>query len=119
MILSNKKLSRRECDELFLRGKKIVGNYVKITYEMNDISSQNTVIISKKILKKAHDRNRCKRRIRSLLNYIVKTYNVTGIYIVSIQKDIRSVPYELLQDDVLTLMKKVGVISTQFDNSIQ
>ncbi len=68
--------------DIIKKGRVFSGNCVNIKYKQNTNSYKFTVVVSKKIYKKAHERNKLKRRVREITKGHLKKHSIDNIYII-------------------------------------
>ncbi len=66
-------------------GKRFSGDFINILYKKADDENSDyrfSVVVSKKIAKKAHDRNRIKRQVREIVKSFVLDKNIHNLHFV-------------------------------------
>ncbi len=66
-----------------------------------------SVVVSKKVAKTAVVRNKVRRRIYDIVRAYRKAHGVTGVYIFIVKNGAPTLPYEVLREEVLSVLKKV------------
>lgn len=72
MLAKKQRLPRLIFSEVFARGKRIHGANATLIISPSE-SFACSVVVSKKVAKKAHDRNRIRRRLYALVREIIAT----------------------------------------------
>ncbi len=81
MLPKKQRLNRAQFSEYFSSGRRSHTPY--LTFIMSPSSTfKAVVVVGKKVAKKAHDRNRLKRRLYSLISEAQKQKNWTGVLLV-------------------------------------
>ena len=100
-------------DEILKTGKRFFSEYFSCSYR-NTPENKNkllniSVVISKKVVKKAVYRNREKRRIREICKKTsFYNKNFSGDLILFIKKPTREIPFHILQEELESLLKKIN-----------
>lgn len=81
MLAKSQRLSRVQFSTYFKSGKRLHSDFITIVYSPH-LTLHGSVVISKKVFKRAVDRNLARRRVYALLRHITKQHNHTGVYIV-------------------------------------
>ncbi len=81
MLARANRLRRAEFNEYFKRGKRLHGDHFTVVY-VADSDFKVSVVVSKKVAKKAHDRNRLKRQIYGFVGLLSKETNVAGVFMI-------------------------------------
>jgi ribonuclease P protein component len=81
MLPKSQRLSRAAFVGYFAGGKRFHAPYLTIVYHPT-ASFQAAVVVSKKVAKKAHERNTIRRRLYAVLREVHKEEAVSGVYIV-------------------------------------
>ncbi len=110
MLAKNERLNRADFSKYFAVGRRIHGQYLTIINSPNPVF-KGSVVVGKKVAKKAHDRNRIKRRLYSILRELKETTKATGIFILITKPAIKTLSKKdfqlLLNDEIaLTLNRK-------------
>ena len=97
-----------------LSGKKIANKYFTIFFkkiEGKDSRKLNISFITKKKLGNAVERNKIKRRLRNLINYVCneKKVNLNFSYLIIAKRIILDVDYNELRDCFLFEFKKTNI----------
>ena len=105
-------LSKNEDFKLILTGRKINNYYSTIFYKK--ISSQqynvlNLSVITKKKLGKAVQRNKIKRRLKNIVNNILKStkVNLKYSYLIIAKKNVLDSKYNDIKETILRDFKKI------------
>lgn len=107
-------LSKKEIDTLYKTGKKVNFSSFSLLWDFNknlkDVPLRLVISIPKKKIKKAVDRNYIKRCIKEI--YILNKQNLTTktirpINIIIIYNKTHIIEFNQLQEELLTLFKKI------------
>jgi ribonuclease P protein component len=80
MLAKNERLNRADFSKYFASGRRTHGKYLT-TIHTPLPGFVGSVVVSKKVAKKAHDRNRIRRRLYSILREFKDKENFSGVYI--------------------------------------
>ena len=105
-------LSKNEDFKKILSGKKINNYYSTIFFkELTNKNSNilNLSIITKRKLGKAVQRNKIKRRLKNIINYILKTIkiNLKYSYLIIAKKNVLDSKYSDIKETMLVDFKKI------------
>lgn len=109
MLDKARRLTRkRDFMKLATQGRPIYGQFSALRVRaLPGVSSQVAFITSTKVMKRAVDRNRAKRRMRAILRELWSSVP-TGLHLLFILKpECKSVDYKTLQDEVLHMLSKI------------
>jgi ribonuclease P protein component len=81
MVPRNQRLNRTAFSEVFTRGRRRHSPYLSLVY-MASPSFRCAVVVSKKVAKKAHERNRLRRRLYALLRTLHEERALVGSFII-------------------------------------
>jgi ribonuclease P protein component len=81
MLAKSERLSRVDFSSFFKSGKHFHSDVATIVFSPTP-TVHGSVVISKKVFKRAVDRNLARRRVYALLQSATKHNNQTGVYIV-------------------------------------
>jgi len=101
MLKSESKLGSIQLAKLKKEGKRSYSTLFSITFLSNE-RSKFSVTISKKLYKKAVDRNRAKRRIFAILKDVSPTR--TGFYELFLKTSIDVVSFEYLKKEIKNIL---------------
>ena len=104
-------LSKNSEFKAILNGKKISNRYSTIFFKKlkgKDIKKLNISFVAKKKIGNAVKRNKIKRRLRNIMNYIAKEkkINLNFSYLIIAKKIILDVDFNKLKEDLLLDLKK-------------
>jgi ribonuclease P protein component len=111
----NERVHSEQFEQVLKRGKMIHSPLFSLCYLEKGASEIDlkdrafAVVASKKVSKKAVIRNKNKRRVRHALKNMTKKLK-SGIFIVFIKKDLSSVGYQDLSQELGTLLGRVAVL---------
>ena len=105
-------LSKNEDFKKILSGKKINNNYSTIFFKKLTNKSNNRLnlsIITKKKLGRAVQRNKIKRRLKNIINYILKSIkiNLKYSYLIIAKKNVLDSKYSNIKETMLVDFKKI------------
>jgi ribonuclease P protein component len=87
MLKKSARLGRAAFSNYFSKGKRSHGLYTTVIYSPAE-AFLCSVVVGKKVSKKAPVRNTIRRRIYSLVERIVKEKNLSGAYIVIVKPEV-------------------------------
>ena len=105
MLKKNQRLKRDEFEFLLKKGKRMHDKYFVLTY-INANETKCGVVVSKKISKKATDRNLIRRRVYSILGEnmdLIKDKHIS----ISAKKCILDVKYRDLRKRIMEVLNKI------------
>ncbi|MBL8160186.1 ribonuclease P protein component [Candidatus Saccharibacteria bacterium] len=99
---------------VFRKGHTVRGHHLMIRTVRNDRRQlpRIAVIISKKVAKRAHDRNRIRRRLYEALR--LELPHITGAYDIAVMvtsREIESEPFMRIEKEVQRLLKVARVVA--------
>ena len=105
-------LSKNEDFKKILSGKKINNNYSTIFFKKLSNKNNNGLnlsIITKRKLGKAVQRNKIKRRLKNIINYILKSIkiNLKYSYLVIAKKNVLDSKYSDIKETMFIDFKKI------------
>lgn len=104
MLKKTQRISRKSFNEAFARSKVISRGSFFMVKKLENQGFQASVVVSKKVAKKATERNYIKRVIYTLFQDYLKTHpDYTGTYILIVQK--KPLEYKELLADFNTQFK--------------
>lgn len=95
--------SKRDIDEVHKSGKKRHGKFLMVVFRETGTPSRAAVVVSKKALKLATQRNRVKRQIREYVKPFLEKR--TGDYLFYVKPSIRTSTPTLLKEDAQRLLE--------------
>ena len=95
-----------------LRGKPFFSKHLTIKARQNPENKdyKYTVVVSKKVFKKAVDRNKVKRRIRSVVRAQEQNINKKSSFVVLVKKAIIDISFVELEKQILTGLKQLSIV---------
>lgn len=87
MLKKTERLDRKSFSIYFSKGKKTHGLYSTIIYAQSE-GFFSSVVVGKKVSKKAPVRNTIRRRVYGIIEKLKKEHNLTGVYIVIIKPEV-------------------------------
>ena len=105
-------LSKNEDFQKILSGKKINNYYSTIFFKKLLYKNNNTLnisIIAKRKLGKAVQRNKIKRRLKNIINYILKSIkiNLKYSYLIIAKKNVLDSKYSDIKETMIVDFKKI------------
>ena len=105
-------LSKNEEFKRILSGRKVNNYYSTIFFKKlshKNNNSLNLSIITKKKLRKAVQRNKIKRRLKNIINYILKSIkiNLKYSYLIIAKKNVLDSKYSEIKETMLVDFKKI------------
>ncbi len=99
MLKKANRLNHTEFAKYFSVGKRIHDTYSTVIYSPTS-TLFCAVVVSKKLYKKAHDRNLIRRRFYEVIRILAKERKITGVYIFLVKPAIKN----LTQKDFKSLI---------------
>lgn len=106
MFKNSERLSRGGFDTYFKTGKRIQGPHLTLIYQAAK-QRHVSVVVGKKVFKKAHDRNQLRRRVYGVLYRTLTQNNQTGVFIVLTKPSITSLTKKAQIDAVQKLLSRI------------
>lgn len=104
MLAKQHRLGRRDFTHYFASGKRYHSPYLTLIHSPNS-GFKAAAVVSKKVAKKAHERNTVRRRIYAALATELQTDTVlTGVLIFIAKPTLASLPRLKQQEAVVTLL---------------
>ena len=111
MLPSINKLPRQQFDAVFTKTASVFSKHLTLRYSRDGIenNSRFSVVVSKKVVKEAIERNKIKRQIYGILQKYTKIIQkpYIGIFLVKKACNLLSLPE--LKEEILFLLKKSGI----------
>lgn len=89
MLKKANRLNHKEFSKYFAEGKRIHNTYSTVIFSPTP-NFQSSVVVGKKIYKKAHDRNLIRRRFYAIISEINRNRTVGGTYIFLVKPIIKN-----------------------------
>ncbi len=99
----------KEYNNNYKYGKKINGKYVFVYFLLNRETYNRYGIVTNKAIGNAVRRNRVKRQIREIVRKNMKNISGHQDIVIVTKKNINNVPFFLIEQDVISIMKKAGL----------
>tara|TARA_B100001179_G_C18364879_1_gene306518 strand:- start:200 stop:532 length:333 start_codon:yes stop_codon:yes gene_type:complete len=106
MFSKKERLTRAAFTEYFKTGKRLHSDVATLIYQPCP-TTHVAVVVGKKVLKKAHERNAARRRIYGVLYRTLKKSNQTGVYIFLTKPTFTSLTKKQQQEAVQNLLKRI------------
>lgn len=108
MLPKKRRLTKNRVDMIFKDGKTVHGHLLYLKYQTGGTPpSRVSVVVPKKNIKAAVDRNRMRRRIYGAVEKVIDVLPPNSHVVVVATNDVRSVGFDDLISEVKTLFKKV------------
>lgn len=107
MFKKAQRLTKRQFDEYYKSGRRFHGQYLQVLFTTHD-HFHAAVVVGKKVYKKAHDRNRLRRRLYGFLYQQKLAKKRKGVYIVLVKPGAATVPYQEVRSDLADLLDKIS-----------
>jgi ribonuclease P protein component len=109
MLSKKERLSRAEFNLFFSVGRKFHGVHLGMSYvPYHELHA--SVVVSRKIEKTAVKRNKIRRRIYAILRHAKAEQDIHGVYIFFVKKNVSAQAYDVLSEEVQTLIKKATTL---------
>lgn len=106
MLAKTNRLSRALFADYFSRGKRLNSEHFTVVYAPADVFKVS-VVVSKKVAKKAHDRNRLKRQLYESIRVLHKEQALGGVYIVFPKPALATLAASSRQKAILTELPRL------------
>ena len=101
----------KDFKEIFSKGKTVRNSFLFIRFIKNNLESNRiTVTISAKIVKKAVDRNRIRRRVNNFLRFKIDEIFGGHDIIFIITKDLKNITPGELKIEIINVLKEAKLI---------
>ena len=106
MLSKKERLNRATFNRFFASGKRIQGTYIQLIYTKYP-SLHASVVVSKKVAKKAVERNKIRRRIYAIVRTILQKERKKGVYICIVKPSAYTTSFQELKDDIKALTSRI------------
>ncbi len=106
MLSKTERLSRANFDAHFKRGKRIHSPYFTVVVSPSP-HFHGSVVVSKKVSKRAPTRNTIRRRIYAQLQQVKTNHTLTTVFIVVVKPLYTSLSRTKAKDELLSLIEQV------------
>ncbi len=112
MLASKYRLSKKtDFDRVFKMGRRVMSPYFGLRYLKNDLEhSRISVVVSNKVSKKAVERNRLKRQVRSIIEQSLPNFKAHYDLIINVMSQALNQDYQVLNQALLKLLTKNKII---------
>ena len=111
MISTQQRVTKRLFSESFSNSKIASNDYLTLRYKgFSGELSKISVVVSKKVLQKATDRNTLKRRLYDIVLNLVKKTEKPYVLMVFPKKGATTLPFSVLQKETKDLLVKARII---------
>jgi ribonuclease P protein component len=107
MLKKKERLTRKEFDRSFSIGKRLHGSFVQLIFSPSE-SFHCSVVVGKKVSKKAVERNRLRRRVYAVAYAHHMSASIQKTFIVVLKPPALTANPAVLRDEVLELLKKAS-----------
>ena len=107
----NRLTKKKDFEGVFKKGKGFNEGFLFLKIEKNNLEkSRFAFIVSKKINKKAVDRNKIKRRLREVVRKSLPRINpgIDGVFVV--QRDVKDKEFSEIKKTTIEILKKAKVL---------
>lgn len=97
---------------IYENGSRVDGTFLYLRFTIKDTEAppRFSVVVPKKIIKKAVDRNKVKRRAVRVLEHLIKNVSDGTVGIFFFKEDVINIPSEEIGGEIKDLLQKAGVI---------
>ncbi|MDO8669013.1 MAG: ribonuclease P protein component [Candidatus Buchananbacteria bacterium] len=109
--VKNRLAKRSDFQSVFKAGQKNFNKLFGIRYKLNNLKNPRiAVVVSNKVSKKATERNKIKRQIRSIISDFLPKFKQNFDIIVNILPPTLNKGYSTLQEGLLEIFKKSHIL---------
>lgn len=106
----------KDFQKVFNEGKSYYSNFIGLKLINNKLDfNRFAIIISRKVSKKAVERNKIKRRIEEIIRLNFFNFKKSFDVIIITKKDILSLSYSEIEGNLMDLFKKAGFLKSKKD----
>lgn len=109
MFKKTERLSRSEFATFFKSGERYNSPFLTLVYT-NHKRLHCSVVVSKKVAKKAHDRNKLRRRVYGKLHNKLKS-STTGVFIVLLKPSFATLTKQEQTEEVQKILSRITMSS--------
>lgn len=106
MLSQKERLTRDQFSRSFSVGKRMNLPYLQLIVDDTSKSFHGSVVVSKKVYKKAVDRNKLRRQLYPILSAFHKNTKKTAIYILITKPAIKDIPASKWREELKELLEK-------------
>lgn len=110
MLKKNRRLTTAEFDRYFSKGRRYHSPNLTLVYTYTG-NFHGSVVVGKKVYKKAVDRNKLRRQLYQIIYRWQKSGNPKGVYIVLTKPTVRGVDFATLRLEAKKLFNSVAAKS--------
>jgi ribonuclease P protein component len=107
MLKKKERLTRKEFDRSFSIGKRLHGAFVQLIFAPSE-TFHCSVVVGKKISKKAVERNKLRRRTYAVAYLYHKAHDIQKTFIIVLKPPARTAKPAALREEVLELLHKAS-----------
>ncbi len=106
MLPQKERLTRDQFNRSFSVGKRMNLPYLQLIVDTTSESFHGSIVVSKKVYKKAVERNRLRRQLYSVLSTFHKNTKNTSIYIIITKPTIKTILPFKFREELKELLEK-------------
>ncbi len=108
MLAQKNRLSKKADFELvFKSGNKVYNQYLNLRFKENGLNyCRFAIIVSNKISKKATERNKVRRRLRSVISVNLSNFKQNNDIILTVLPPLKALDFAEIREILLNLLKK-------------
>ncbi|NCN07801.1 ribonuclease P protein component [Candidatus Falkowbacteria bacterium] len=112
MLIRKYRLTKRnDFQSIFKTGYKNFNKFFSLRYKLNNLeNSRIAVVVSNKVAKKATDRNRIKRQVRSIISDFLPNFKQNFDVIINILSPSLNQEYNIIQEELSKILKKSNIL---------
>ncbi len=103
MLKKNQRLTTEAFDQFFKTGRRYHTPHLQLIYTPHPVF-HGSVVVGKKVCKRAVDRNRWRRRAYNALYQLTKQTNQSGVYIVVLKPTAITLSFAALRQEIATVV---------------
>ena len=105
MVRKKERLSKEAFNRFFSLGRRYQSEYLTVVFQPHT-TFHCAVVVSKKVAKRAVDRNRIRRRVYEIIRRMQQHDPTQGVHIVLVKAPALSLPHDALKAAVTELITK-------------
>lgn len=106
MLKKKERLTRAEFDRFFSVGKRLHGTYIQLIFAPSE-TFHCSVVVGKKVFKKAVERNTLRRQIYATVASFKSTTALDYAFIVVVKPQAKAVQNAIVRNELLSLLSRV------------
>ena len=108
MLPQKERLTREQFNRSFSVGKRLHLPYLQLIIDSTSDSFHGSIVISKKVYKKAVERNKLRRQLYAVLSAFHKTSEVRATYMVIVKPTIKGTSLLEVSSELKELLQKTS-----------